>query len=324
MVEHEQPQSEPRPQPRVPDEVRRHLHQARAEARAGWQAMLPPEFLQHRRAGTPRGAAGGAQPDRSRPEASGRGREELILPAFIRRRSSARADAGRGPHLVLHHPPAGGAHAAAWPPFKCSRSSSTWPATWREFIDQTHRAAAREARLVVFPEIALSGYVVTPDEADALAQSVPGPATQAVAKACAEDDVHVVLGMLERDADGTLFNTAVLLGPTGLLARYRKTHLAAPGRRSLSGRRRRLHLSGGHSGRPARLVDLLRPALPGALPRARSSRRAGDRIADRLARRRHSVSRIPRPQPRGREPDLLAGRRSLRRGGAARATWVAA
>jgi len=50
MVEHEQPQSEPRPRPRVPEEVRRHLHQARAEARAGWQAMLPPEFLQHRRA----------------------------------------------------------------------------------------------------------------------------------------------------------------------------------------------------------------------------------------------------------------------------------
>jgi predicted amidohydrolase len=92
-------------------------------------------------------------------------------------------------------------------------------------IDHSHRAAAREARLVVFPEIALSGYVVTPDEADALAQPVPGPATQAVAQACAQDDIHVVLGILERDADGTLFNTSVLLGPTGLLARYRKTHL---------------------------------------------------------------------------------------------------
>jgi predicted amidohydrolase len=92
-------------------------------------------------------------------------------------------------------------------------------------IDHSHRAAAREARLVVFPEIALSGYVVTPDEADALAQPVPGPATHAVAQACAQDDIHVVLGMLECDADGTLFNTAVLLGPTGLLARYRKTHL---------------------------------------------------------------------------------------------------
>ena len=92
-------------------------------------------------------------------------------------------------------------------------------------IDHARQAAAREARLIVFPEIVLSGYVVSPDEADALAQPVPGPATQAVARACAEDDIHVVLGMLERDADGTLFNTSVLLGPTGLLVRYRKTHL---------------------------------------------------------------------------------------------------
>ena len=50
MGEHEQPQSEPRPRPQVPEEVRRHLHQARAEARAGWQALVPPEVLQHRRA----------------------------------------------------------------------------------------------------------------------------------------------------------------------------------------------------------------------------------------------------------------------------------
>jgi predicted amidohydrolase len=181
-------------------------------------------------------------------------------------------------------------------------------------IDRTHRAAAREARLVVFPEIALSGYAVTPEEADTLAQPVPGPATQAVAQACAEDDVHVVLGMLERDADGTLFNTAVLLGPTGLLARYRKTHLP------LLGVDRYLAAGDGFTtpvvttaGRVGLLIcyDLRFPepcrvlALLGAQVIA---------LPTGLARRRHSVSRIPRPQPRGREPDLLAGRQSLRRG----------
>ncbi len=154
-------------------------------------------------------------------------------------------------------------------------------------IDHTHRAAAREARLVVFPEIALSGYVVTPDEADALAQPVPGPATQAVAKACAEDDVHVVLGMLERDADGTLFNTAVLLGPTGLLARYRKTHLP------LLGVDRYLAAGDGFTSpvvTPAGRLGLLicyDLRFPEPCRAARSPRRAGDRTVDRLARRRH-------------------------------------
>jgi hypothetical protein len=36
--------------PWVSDEVRQHVRQARQEARAGWQAMVPPEVLQHRRA----------------------------------------------------------------------------------------------------------------------------------------------------------------------------------------------------------------------------------------------------------------------------------
>jgi len=36
--------------PWISDEVRQHIRQARQEARAGWQAMLPPEVLQHRRA----------------------------------------------------------------------------------------------------------------------------------------------------------------------------------------------------------------------------------------------------------------------------------
>ena len=92
-------------------------------------------------------------------------------------------------------------------------------------IRLAQEAAANEARLVVFPETALSGYVITPEEAEIVAQPVPGPATEAVTRACREAGTHVVLGMLERDSDGTLFNASVLLGPGGLLARYRKTHL---------------------------------------------------------------------------------------------------
>ncbi len=36
--------------PWVSDEARRHMRQARHEARAVWEAMVPPEVLQHRRA----------------------------------------------------------------------------------------------------------------------------------------------------------------------------------------------------------------------------------------------------------------------------------
>jgi len=92
-------------------------------------------------------------------------------------------------------------------------------------LGQTQEAVAREARLIVFPEAALSGYVLTPEEAESLAQPVPGPATDAITQACLKTGAYVILGLLERERDGTLFNASVLLGPQGLLCHYRKTHL---------------------------------------------------------------------------------------------------
>jgi predicted amidohydrolase len=87
------------------------------------------------------------------------------------------------------------------------------------------RAAGQGARLVVFPECALTGYAFdSRDEALPFAQPVPGPATEALAADCRELDVWAVVGMLERAGDD-LFNACALVGPTGLAASYRKIHL---------------------------------------------------------------------------------------------------
>ena len=88
-------------------------------------------------------------------------------------------------------------------------------------------AGIREARadLVVFPECALSGYGFDSREAGlAVAQSVPGPATEAVADACSTHGTTAVFGLLERDGD-QLFNSAAVVGPDGLIGLYRKNHL---------------------------------------------------------------------------------------------------
>jgi predicted amidohydrolase len=92
-------------------------------------------------------------------------------------------------------------------------------------VDWTRQAAAQGARLVVFPELALCGYAISADEARAAAQPIPGPATEVLAGACTKTDTSVVIGLLERDPEGTLFNASVLIGPRGLQAVYRKTHL---------------------------------------------------------------------------------------------------
>jgi 5-aminopentanamidase len=86
-------------------------------------------------------------------------------------------------------------------------------------------AAAAGARLVVFPECALSGYCFeSKDEALPHAEPLPGPAREAIATDCRALGVWAAFGLLERDGD-RLFNCCALVGPNGSLVSYRKVHL---------------------------------------------------------------------------------------------------
>ena len=91
------------------------------------------------------------------------------------------------------------------------------------------RAAEDSVQLIVFPECALSGYDLSEKEADTLAQPVPGPAVESLVQTSRDTGMHVVFGMIERGAGGSLYNTAVLLGPDGVIGTYRKTHLPTLG-----------------------------------------------------------------------------------------------
>ncbi len=97
-------------------------------------------------------------------------------------------------------------------------------------IEQGFRdAAAQGARLVVFPECAVTGYCFDSlEEAWPWAQTLPGPLTERLGSLCRALDVWCVVGTLEAEGT-TLFNTAVLVGPGGLAGRYRKTHLPGLG-----------------------------------------------------------------------------------------------
>lgn len=86
------------------------------------------------------------------------------------------------------------------------------------------QCADQGARVVVFPECALSGYieqVVTNLTAAQLAN-----AEQQLADACRTAGVYAVIGMPWREG-GKLYNSAVVLSPTaGVLERYHKIQLA--------------------------------------------------------------------------------------------------
>lgn len=84
--------------------------------------------------------------------------------------------------------------------------------------------ADRGAQLVVFPECAVTGYVYgSLDEALQVAEPIPGPAAAAIAEMTARRGIYAVAGILERVED-RCYNAAVLSGPNGIEAIYRKTH----------------------------------------------------------------------------------------------------
>jgi len=87
-------------------------------------------------------------------------------------------------------------------------------------------AADNGAGLVVLPELATTGYVFkTRDEAYAHAEPVPGGrSVEMFVRIAAERSLYIV-GCVVEQADGRLYDTAVLAGPDGYIGRYRKTHL---------------------------------------------------------------------------------------------------
>lgn len=88
------------------------------------------------------------------------------------------------------------------------------------------QAADAGARLVVLPEATSAGYVFADRaEAYAAAEDVPGgPVVSAWAALAARRRVWIAAGVIERDGH-EVYNSAVLLGPDGVVGLFRKTHL---------------------------------------------------------------------------------------------------
>ena len=90
--------------------------------------------------------------------------------------------------------------------------------------EEIRLAAAEGARLVVFPEAALTGYVFeSRGETLAAAVVADGPELETLARACRESGTWSVCGAIEREEEA-LFNAAFLIGPEGVVGRYRKIH----------------------------------------------------------------------------------------------------
>lgn len=93
-------------------------------------------------------------------------------------------------------------------------------------LEMVHAAADRGATYVQVPEY--FSFLSPPQALPAAAETVPGPTTTTMAEAARSRSITVHLGSLIERADDPdkVFNTSVLIDPTGrIAATYRKTHL---------------------------------------------------------------------------------------------------
>jgi predicted amidohydrolase len=83
-----------------------------------------------------------------------------------------------------------------------------------------------DADLIVLPELCSSGYqFVSQQEAITLSESVPdGPTTRRLIDLAQRRRMVIVAGLPER-AGSACYNSAVVVGPSGFIGCYRKTHL---------------------------------------------------------------------------------------------------
>lgn len=101
----------------------------------------------------------------------------------------------------------------------------------------TTEAAKQGNNIIIFPELALSGYECSEDISTKkkscrmhreLAEAIPGPSAAEMAQLAKDLDVYIIFGMPEQDqTDSDMrYISSVVIAPEGILGAYRKIHLA--------------------------------------------------------------------------------------------------
>jgi N-carbamoylputrescine amidase len=93
-----------------------------------------------------------------------------------------------------------------------------------DHVKWIRKAAEAEARLVLFPELSLSGYS-TADFMSRIATALDGRWPSAVARAARKAGIHVAFGLPLRSGRKLHISHAIA-GPRGFIGHYEKVHLA--------------------------------------------------------------------------------------------------
>lgn len=96
-----------------------------------------------------------------------------------------------------------------------------------DMLERGAQAVGEGADVLVYPELATSGYMfVDKDEALGAARDfIAEDCLARITAFCGEHDVLCIFGYPELGDHGSLYNSAMLVGPQGQVGNYRKIHL---------------------------------------------------------------------------------------------------
>lgn len=109
-------------------------------------------------------------------------------------------------------------------------------------VEAVKKVAEKNVDYAVFPETAVSGYLFSDsEELKPYLDTIPGKMTEAVLPLLKAHNMYMSVGIAERDLEtGLPYNSAVLMGPEGIIGTYRKIGLNsqdqkvfAPGNRGI-------------------------------------------------------------------------------------------
>ena len=97
-----------------------------------------------------------------------------------------------------------------------------------KMVEMAGDAAKNGAKLVVFPEMASTGFLyLTAADAGTNIDTIPGLASDALGKVADAENIYIAYGLIEKDPDtGVMYNSAAMVGPKGFVGKYRKNQLA--------------------------------------------------------------------------------------------------
>ena len=100
-------------------------------------------------------------------------------------------------------------------------------------------SAQEGTNIIAFPELALSGFECSEEVHSnrkpcamhiGNAETIPGPSTEKLAEFARKLNIYIILGMPERNRDNPrlIYDSVAVIGPEGILGKYRKIYLSPP------------------------------------------------------------------------------------------------